>query len=366
MENVAKWHHGTPTKEEYETAARQLDEKIAELEAQTGEKNPHPFTLSIKPEKAKGAAMPPPARKVITGALLERAKKDERFLAVTCDARGSASLEDFAKEKPDAFIEVGIAEQDAVGIAAGLAVAGKIPFVCSPACFLAARSYEQVKTDLSYTGTNVKLLGVSGGVGYGTLGMTHHSLQDIAVMRTLPNMHVVLPCDAKSAKVLAEYAMDTFGPFYIRVGREAVEDVYTEEQARNIKPEKAFLLKEGKHAAILSCGVMTKNALDAANELEKEGISVAVFDFHTIKPFDENAVIEAAKTYKKLITVEEGTKAGGLGALVLETLCENPVPVKVLGFPDEPSVYGTPKEIYAHYGLDKAGIARKVKTWLKG
>lgn len=364
MENIAKWHHGTPDEAQYLAACRELDDEIQACEADAGEQNPHPFTRARKESKPASGKGSVPARKAITDTLLARAKSDRRLCAVTCDARGSASLEDFAKELPQAFIETGIAEQDAVGIAAGLAVSGKIPFVCSPACFLAARSYEQVKTDLSYSNTNVKLLGVSGGVAYGTLGMTHHSLQDIAVMRSLPGMHVVLPCDAASAAKLTEYAIDTYGPFYLRVGRAAVPDIYTPEQAAALDPEKAFLLREGEDIALLACGVMVKQALDAAALLEKQGISAAVYDYHTIKPFDAQTLRRAAAKYGRLATIEEATLAGGFGSLVLETLAQTPVPVKCFAFPDEPSVSGTPQDIFAHYGLDAASIAKEVYAWV--
>ena len=280
------------------------------------------------------------------------------------DARGSVTLNDFAKELPQQFVECGIAEQDAVGISAGLAHSGKKVFVCGPACFYVARSLEQVKVDLAYSQNNVKILGVSGGVAYGALGATHHSLHDIAVLRTFPGMNIVLPCDARQTKKLVEFLIDYPEPVYVRVGRAAVPDVY-ENDDFDFAIGKANRLLDGTDLTIIGTGETVYHAHQAALELRKYGISVRVLDMSFIKPCDEEAVLKAASETGRIITVEEHSQYGGLGAMVTEIISENPVPVKILGIPDENVVHGSSSEIFAHYGLDAPGIVKTTLDFLK-
>ena len=303
-------------------------------------------------------------RKSFTDTLLELAKKDKDIIAVTTDARGSVTLGDYAKELPQQFVEVGIAEQDAVGISAGLAHSGKKVFVCGPACFYVARSLEQVKVDVAYSRNPVKILGVSGGVAYGALGATHHSLHDIAVLRTFPGMNICLPCDARQTRKLVEFLVDFPEPCYVRVGRAAVPDVY-EDDNFDFQLGKANMLLDGSDLTIIGAGETVYHAYEAGKQLKEQGISARVLDLSWIKPFDKEAVLKAARDTKRIITVEEHSMFGGLGAMVTETLSENPVPVRIIGIPDENAVHGTNKEIFHHYGMDAEGIVKSAIDFLK-
>ena len=303
-------------------------------------------------------------RKSFTDTMLELGKMDKDIVAVTTDARGSVTLTDFAKQLPEQFVECGIAEQDAVGISAGLASCSKKVFVCGPACFYVARSLEQVKVDLAYSENPVKILGVSGGVAYGALGATHHSLHDIAALRTFPGMNIVLPCDARQTRKLVKLLVDFPHPVYVRVGRAAVPDVY-ENDDFDFQLGKANMLLDGKDLTIIGCGETVYHALQAGKMLKEQGISARVLDMSSLKPFDAEAIRKAAEETGRIITVEEHSQFGGLGAIVTETLSENPVPVRILGIPDENVVHGTNKEIFAHYGLDADGIVKAANDFLK-
>ncbi len=304
-------------------------------------------------------------RKSFTDALVELGKQDKNIVAVTTDARGSVTLTDFAKELPEQFVECGIAEQDAVGISAGLASCGKKVFVCGPACFYVARSLEQVKVDVAYSGQPVKILGVSGGVAYGALGATHHSLHDIAVLRTFPGMQVVLPCDARQTRKLVEQLVDYPHPVYVRVGRNAVPDVY-EDNNFDYQIGKSIQLQDGKDLTIIATGETVWHALQAGKRLAEEGISTRVIDMHTLKPADTEAIVKAARETGRIMTVEEHSMYGGLGAIVAETVSQNcPVPMRILGIPDENAIHGKPLEIFHYYKLDAEGIYATAKDFLK-
>ena len=296
-----------------------------------------------------------PCRKAITDTLVEEGKKNQDLFVVTSDASGSVTLGRFAKELPEQFVEVGIAEQNAVGVSAGLALAGKNVFVCGPACFYSARSLEQVKVDVAYSKANVKIIGVSGGVSYGALGSTHHSLHDIAVLRTFPDMKVYLPADRFQSAWLTRYLSATEESAYVRVGRNAVPDVYKESD--QFEPGKAKILKTGTDIAIIACGETVYHALKAAEKLEEDGISASVLDMFSLKPFDKEAIISAAKNTRCILSVEEHSIFGGLGAAITEITSQyHPTRVKILGIPDENSVHGKPLEMFAHYELDMQGI----------
>lgn len=302
-------------------------------------------------------------RKSFTDTLLELAKKDKDIVAVTSDARGSVTLGDFADQLPGQFVECGIAEQDAVGISAGLAHSGKKVFVCGPACFYVARSLEQVKVDLAYSRNPVKILGVSGGVAYGALGATHHSLHDIAALRTFPGMNIVLPCDARQTRKLVELLVDYPEPVYVRVGRAAVPEVY-ENDDFEFRLGKANMLMDGGDVTIIAAGETVWHALQAGKALKEQGVAARVLDMSSIKPCDKEAVLKAAADTGRIVTVEEHSMFGGLGAMVTEIISENPVPVRILGIPDEDVVHGTNKEIFRHYGLDADGIVRSTLDFL--
>lgn len=302
-------------------------------------------------------------RKAFTDTLLEMARTDKDIVAVTTDARGSVTLGDFAKELPEQFVECGIAEQNAVGISAGLAHSGKKAYVCGPACFYVARSLEQVKVDVAYNRTNVKILGVSGGVAYGALGATHHSLHDIAALRTFPGMNIALPCDARQTARLVKLLVGNPDPFYIRVGRAAVPDVY-ENDDFTFEIGKANMLTDGTDLTIIATGETVYHSLQASRKLKDHGISARVLDMTFIKPLDTEAIISAARETGRIITVEEHSRFGGLGGAVVETLAEHPVPVKILGIPDEDVIHGTSPEIFKHYGLDSEGIKKTALQFL--
>ena len=302
------------------------------------------------------------SRKSFTSTRLERARKDKDIIAVTTDARGSVTLGDFAKELPSQFVECGIAEQDAVGISAGLAHSGKKVFCCGPACFYVARSLEQVKVDVAYSRNPVKILGVSGGIAYGALGATHHSLHDIAVLRAFPGMNVVLPSDGNMTEKLVKMLVDYPEPVFVRVGRGATGEVY-ENHDFDCIPGKANLLHEGKDITIIATGETVYHALKAAEMLEEKKINARVLDYSWIKPFDKDALRKAAEETGCIVTVEEHSIYGGLGALVTEELSEKPVPVKILALPDEDMMHGTSKELFAYYGIDAEGIAKSAEEF---
>ncbi|MDO5446208.1 MAG: transketolase C-terminal domain-containing protein [Prevotellaceae bacterium] len=302
-------------------------------------------------------------RKAFTDTLLQLAKEDKDIIAVTTDARGSVTLNDFANELPEQLVECGIAEQDAVGISAGLAHSGKKVFCCGPACFYVARSLEQVKVDMAYSKNPVTILGVSGGVAYGALGATHHSLHDIAVLRCFPGMNIFLPCDARQTQKLVKKLVDFNEPAYVRVGRAGVPEVY-ENDDFEFEFGKAIQLLDGNDITIIAAGETVYHAFEAGKQLAEKGIKARVLDCSSIKPFDAEAVKRAARETGRIVTVEEHSQFGGLGGIVTETLAENPVPVKILGIPDENVVHGSNKEIFHHYGLDAEGIVATVMKFM--
>ncbi len=303
-------------------------------------------------------------RKSFTSTLLELAREDKDIIAVTTDARGSVTLGDFANELPEQFVECGIAEQNAVGISAGLAHSGKKVFCCGPACFYVARSLEQVKVDMAYSKNPVKVVGVSGGLAYGALGTTHHSLHDIAVLRTFPGMNVILPCDARLTAKLTKLLVNLPEPAYVRVGRAAVPDVY-ENDDFEFMLGKANMLQDGRDLTIIGTGETVYHALQAGKKLAEMGISTRVLDCSSIKPFDRDAVLKAAAETGRIMTVEEHSIYGGLGAIVTEIISEAPVPVRIIGVPDENAVHGSSPELFAHYGLDAKGIVKSALDFIR-
>ena len=300
-----------------------------------------------------------PNRQAICEVLMEKAKDDKDIVVLCSDSRGSASLAPFADAFPDQFVEIGIAEQNLVSVSAGLAKCGKKPFAASPACFLSTRSYEQAKVDCAYSNTNVTLIGISGGISYGALGMSHHSAQDIAAMSAIPNMRVYLPSDRFQTRCLIEALLQDDKPAYIRVGRNPVEDIY-EEGNVPFTMDKATVLKEGSDVAIIACGEMVKPSLEAAEILEEKGIHATVLDMYCVKPLDTEAIIKAVTNAKAVVTVEEHAPFGGLGSMVSQVVGANcPKKVINMALPDAPVITGTSKEVFDHYGLNAEGIAKK-------
>lgn len=303
-----------------------------------------------------------PNRKVLSDTLLENAKTKKDLLVLTSDSRGSALLNDFANELPEQFIEVGIAEQNIVGVASGLAHSGKIPFVVSPASFLSSRSIEQIKVDVCYSNTNVKLIGISGGVSYGSLGMTHHSLQDLAMTRAIPNLQVIIPADRFETKRLTEMLIGSSHPAYVRLGRNPVEDSYPDDNFEFVIGKANTMLDYGEDVTIFAVGEMVRVAMDAAELLNKQSILVRVINMHTIKPIDEKAIIRASQKSKLIVSVEEHSIYGGLGSAIAEVLAplSNTPKHIIKGFPDEPAVTGNSQEVFKHYGFTKEGISKLI------
>lgn len=306
-----------------------------------------------------------PNRQAICDVLMEKVKEDKDIVVLCSDSRGSASLIPFAQAFPEQFVEVGIAEQDLVSISAGLAKCGKKPFAVSPACFLSTRSYEQAKIDCAYSDTNVTLIGISGGVSYGALGMSHHSAQDIAAMAAIPNMRVYLPSDRFQTAKLTEALLQDKKPAYMRVGRNPVEDIY-DEKAGAFVMDKATVLAEGTDVLFAACGEMVRPALDAVALLAEKGISAGLLDMYCLKPLDKESLIRAAKKVKLVVTVEEHAPYGGLGAMVSQVVGSScPRRVLNMALPDAPVISGTSKEVFAYYGLNGEGIAAKAEEGLK-
>ena len=297
-----------------------------------------------------------PNRQVICDTLLELAREDRDIMVLTSDSRGSAAMAPFAKAYPKQFVEVGIAEQNIVGISAGLAHSGKKPFVTSPACFLSMRSIEQIKVDVAYSGTNVKLIGISGGVSYGALGMSHHSVQDLAVARAIPGLSVIMPADRHETKQMTKALVEHEGGVYVRIGRNPVEDVYESDEYEFVIG-KAVTMREGSDLTIIAAGETVRVALDAHDALKEAGVSCRVLNMHTIKPLDEEAILHAAGDTGHIITIEEHSVLGGLGAAVAELVVQHkPVPMRILGIPDEPAIAGKTSEVFRHYGLTADNI----------
>ncbi len=303
-------------------------------------------------------------KQIICEVLMEKAKEDRDVVVLCSDSRGSASLAPFADTYTEQFVEVGIAEQSLVSIAAGLAKCGKKSYAASPACFLSTRSMEQVKVDCAYSHTNVKLIGISGGVSYGALGMTHHSATDIADMASIPGLRVYLPSDRFQTRKLMEALYQDNDPAYIRVGRNAVPDIYTEDNCP-FEMDKATVLGEGTDIAIIACGEMVDAAVKAAKVLNDEGISTGVLDMYCVKPLDTEAVIKAAKAAKAVIVIEEHTTIGGLGSMVCQVIAANePRKVTCMGLPDAPVITGTSREVFDYYHLNCDGIVAAAKQLL--
>lgn len=303
-------------------------------------------------------------RKAFADELLELARKDQDIMLVATDSRGSAVVGEIAQALPEQFLEMGIAEQDAVGAAAGLALTGKNVFVCGPACFLAMRSAEQVRIDVAYSHTNVKIVGVSAGVSYGSLGSTHHTTQDFAVMRTLPGMLVLCPSDGRQAAAMARYLAGYEGPAYLRMGRGPVPVIYDTVE-RSFTPGKINVLREGKDIALIATGERVYYVLEAAKELARRGVEAAVLDVSTIKPFDVETVLRYTHNCPAM-TIEEHHPFGGLGdatACVLGPLGRR---LHRLSLGDEWAVCGSAGEIAAHRGMDVKGIVSSALELTRG
>lgn len=299
-----------------------------------------------------------PNKKAICDVLIKEAAVDKDIVILCSDSRGSSSVTDFFTKFPKQAFEVGIAEQNLVSIAAGMAACGKKPFVFSPACFLSARSYEQIKIDCCYSGNNVKLIGVSGGVSYGALGMSHHSLQDIAALSAISNMRVYLPSDRFQTAFLIQSLTHDNKAAYVRVGRNAVDDIYSSDTV--FIKDKAVVHKRVAKSdiVIIACGEMVSPSLKASELLYNNGINCTVIDMYCLKPLDERSVLEEVNGARAVLTVEEHSPYGGLGARISQVVAaQYPKRVCCMSLPDVPAVTGSSSEVYNYYNLTAEGIA---------
>lgn len=298
-------------------------------------------------------------------ALEELAAQEPNLVVLDADLSGSTMTKGFGVEHPDRFFDMGIAEANMVGVAAGLATCGKKPFVNSFAMFAAGRAWEQVRNSVAYPGLNVKVVGSHGGLSVGEDGATHQCIEDLAIMRAIPNMTVLCPCDGNEMKQAVKALLAYDGPAYLRLGRLAVETVTDQVEGYEFQIGKGVLLRDGQDVTVVAVGMMVQMALTAADILAEEGISVRVIDMHTIKPLDTEILLAAARDTGCIVTSEEANIVGGLGSAVSEYLTSVcPVPVIRHGVEDEFGRSGAAQKVLEAYHLTPAGIADKVRQAL--
>jgi len=291
------------------------------------------------------------------------AAADSRVVAVVNDSVSSTKLKNFRSRFPHRFVNVGIAEQNMVGVGTGLALGNMLPYVCGASCFLTARATEQVKVDLGYTNSNVKLCGMSSGMAYGELGPTHHSIEDFAFTRVIPNLAVVAPADSIETRALMRYSATHVGPMFLRMSRVAVRDVMPEGFVFELG--KAHTLRAGDDVTIMANGILVERALDAAEILDAFGIQARVLNMSSVKPIDRAAILDAACNTRGIVTVEEHSIYGGLGGAVAEIVAqEHPVRMKILGVPGVFAPTGSAEFLLEHFGLTADGIARAARELL--
>jgi len=296
--------------------------------------------------------------------VLELFEKNSNVVAVSADLSESTKLNLLSEKFSNRLFEVGVAEANMVGIASGLSIAGKIPFASTFCVFCPGRCYDQLRVTVGYGNLNVKLGSTHGGITVGADGASHQGLEDIALMRVLPNFTVLVPCDAVEAKKATIASAKIKGPVYLRFGRDKVPVITSEETHFEIG--KALVFKEGSDVAIIACGIMVYEALAAAKKLQSEGIDAAVINLHTIKPIDEQLIIKFAKKTGAIVTAEEHQLHGGMGSAVLEVLGQEfPVPVKMVGIKDVFGESGSPAELMKKYGLTSEDIVKAVKEVLE-
>lgn len=296
------------------------------------------------------------------------AKLGEEFkqiVVLDADLSKSTKSESFSKKFPERFFQMGIQEANMIGVAAGLAFAGKVPFLCSFGAFLTGR-FDTIRVTLGYADANVRLVGTHSGIGIGEDGYSQMALEDIACMRTLPNMAVLQPADDIEAKAMMRYLVDHKGPVYIRLTRQNVVDVHKPDY--KFQFGKADPILDGKDAVVFSTGGLTGNAFEAIQKLQSEGLSVALVNFHSIKPLDKECIVKWSQKVKHIITAEDHNILGGLGGAVAEVMAENPSQAKLyrIGVRDTYGESGTPEALYEKHGLDVNGMARTIKSVIKG
>lgn len=296
-------------------------------------------------------------------ALAEIAKTNDKIVALDADLSKSTKSADFKKEYPERFFNAGIAEANMIGMAAGMASAGLIPFASTFAMFAAGRAFEQIRNSVAYPKANVKIVGSHSGITVGEDGATHQAIEDMAIMRSIPNMVVINPCDATETAAAIKAAAEYVGPVYIRTGRMAVEDIHP--SGCEFKIGKGEVLRDGDSVAVIATGICVKMALEAAEELAEKGINTRVINISTIKPIDTDLIAKAAQDCKGIITIEEHSIVGGLGSAVTEVVSEIcPVPVKRIGIEDVFGQSGKPADLLKIYGLTKENIVSKVEAML--
>jgi transketolase len=288
--------------------------------------------------------------------LEELAKANPNIIAVTSDSRGSGKLASFGKALPKQIVEVGIAEQNLVGITAGLAACGKKPFGVSPSCFLTARALEQIKNDVCYSNVPAVLVGISSGVSYGALGTTHHSLHDLAVLRAINNLTIIVPADNFESRQAILSAAKATRPMFVRFGKAAMFNLHKPDAKFEIG--KAITLREGNNVAFIATGETVVHALLAAGQLAEQGLQARVISMHSIKPLDTETILKAGRECRAIVTVEEHMVHGGLGEACASALLQAGVckPFCIAGFPDEETVPGAQADIFRHYGLSMEGL----------
>ena len=297
-------------------------------------------------------------------ALVELGKEYDNLVVLDADLAGATKTGTFKAAFPDRFFDCGIAESDMMGVAAGLSTMGLVPFASSFAMFAAGRAYEQVRNSIGYPHLNGKIAASHAGISVGEDGATHQCCEDIALMRTIPGMTVLVPADDVEARKMVRYAYEMEGPVYIRLGRSATPVFHEEDY--EFRPGKGEILREGTDAAIVACGIMVPEALDAADTLASEGIHVRVINMGTVKPIDREILVEAAKDCGKIVTVEEHNIIGGLGEAVCAVLAEEcPVPVKRIGVNDEFGHSGPAAALLKEFGLSADSIAAAVRAFVK-
>lgn len=303
-------------------------------------------------------------RDAFAAALEDIATNDLRICAVVNDSIGSSKISGFGKRFPDRLINVGIAEQTMVGLAGGLANTGKIPYVCAAACFLTGRALEQIKADVAYSDTNVKLVGMSPGMAYGELGPTHHSIEDFAWLRAIANMTIIVPADPIETDQAVRAAAQFKGPVFLRIARTPIPDVHSADYKFEIG--KVAKLRDGNDVTLIANGVCVARALDAAQLLAEQGIQARVLNMSTVKPLDEAAVLAAVKETSGIVTIEEHTIYGGLGGAVAEyVVTHHPAPMRILGVPGVFAPTGSATWLLDHFGLDAQGIGKAAMEIVK-
>ena len=303
------------------------------------------------------------ARGASGDALVELGETNPNVVVLDADVAASTQTKKFASKFPERFFDMGISEQDMISTAAGLSTCNKIPFVAAFAVFATGRAWEQVRNSVCYPNFNVKIVGTHGGITVGEDGATHQALEDVTVMRAIPNMTVLCPCDGIETKKAIKWAAEYKGPVYIRVARSSLESIYDE--ATYNFDLKAKTLKKGTDVTLVSTGETVIEAVKAAEILSNEGVSVEVISCVSVKPFDKESLIKSAQKTGKVVTLENHSTIGGLGGVVCETLSENyPVPVLRIGTPDTFGQSGTAKELMTFYGLDGQNVAFTIKEFL--